>query len=101
MTAFSLPEKFKQLYIHRKNKDLIEAEIAIDKSSGTVVRTIFRNAAGLTGDILKDGIFSGSQLPEITGDVLRDYVNLSKYLSKNGYKVVNKVKQTKNGIQFG
>lgn len=100
-TTFEMPEKYRNMYIHRKNKDLIEAETALDPKSGKVLSTIFRNNNGITGEILTDGIFSPEQIPETTGNVLRDTVMLAKYLSKNGYKGVTKIAQTKNGIKFG
>lgn len=89
------------MYIHRKNKDLIEAETALYLKTGKVLYTIFRNNNGITGEILTDGIFSPDQLPETMGNVLRDTVMLAKYLSKHGYKGVTKIMQTKNGIKFG
>jgi hypothetical protein len=101
MSTFEMPEKYRNMYIHRKNKDLIEAETALDSKSGKVLSTIFRNNNGITGEILTDGIFSTDQMPESTGNVLRDTVTLAKYLSKNVYKGVTKIMQTKNGIKFG
>lgn len=101
MSTFEMPEKYRNMYIHRKNKDLIEAEIAHDSKSGKVLSTIFRNNNGISGEILTDGIFSTDQMPKTTGNVLRDTVTLAKYLSKNGYKGVTKIVQTKNGIKFG
>lgn len=101
MGILNLSDKFRSLYIHRKNKDLIEAETKLDAVSGKVVHTIFRSNNGLAGEILKDGIFSKDQLPLISDNLLMDKVNLSKYLSKNGYKSVTKLKQTKDGVKFG
>lgn len=101
MSTFEMPDKYRNMYIHRKNKDLIEAETALDSKSGKVLSTIYRNNNGITGEILTDGIFSAGQIPETTDNVLRDAVTLAKYLKKNGYKGVTKIKQTKNGIKFG
>jgi len=101
MTTIELPDKYRNMYIHRKNKDVIEVETAINNTSLIVVRTIFRNNNGLAGEELSDGIFSKDQLPVITSHLLKDTVNTSNYLSKNGYKGVTIIKQTKNGIKFG
>ena len=101
MPTFELPEKYKSLYIHRKNKDLIEAETALDKETGKVINSIYRNNNGITAELLTDEIFAKELLPLPTDNVLRDSIALGKYLRKNGYKVVTKIAQTKNGVRFG
>lgn len=100
MSNFEMPDKYRNIYIHRTNKDLIEAETVFDSKGGKILYTIFRNNNGITGEILADGIFSASQMPKPSGDVLRDAVTLINYLNKNGYKGITKVIQTKNGVKF-
>jgi hypothetical protein len=52
MIEIEFPEKYRNMYIHRKNKDVIELETAIDSVSLAVVRTIFTNNSGFTGEEL-------------------------------------------------
>jgi len=100
MSTFQLPEKYRNLFIHRKSKDLIEAEAAYNEKTGKVNLTIFRSNNGITGEILSDGIFEAGVLPVKTDNVLKDMVALNKYLNAQGYKGVTKVTQTENGIKF-
>lgn len=94
-------DKLKKLYIHRKNKDLIEVEITIVPEFMKTQYTIFKSDNGIKGKIRNDGIFSADQLPETKGNILIDAVSLTKYLNKNGYKSVTMISQTKNGVKFG
>lgn len=97
-----LPENYKHLYIHKKDKSLINAETKLDHSSGKISFTIYRvNESNGIEEQIFDDIFTSDLLPEIQGNILMDVVNLGKYLKKNGYKIVTKVTQTKNGTKFG
>ncbi|MEQ7802146.1 hypothetical protein ABDJ41_20290 [Pedobacter sp. ASV1-7] len=97
-----LPEQFKHLYIHKKDKSLINAETALDQASGIISFTIYRvNGGNGLEERVVDDIFTSELLPQVQNNILIDVVNLGKYLKKNGYKIVTKVTQTKNGTKFG
>lgn len=57
-----MPERFRNLYIHKKTKCLIEVKTSKEQESEKVVYTILESN-GVVGNIITDGVFSSDQLP--------------------------------------
>lgn len=69
MSNFELTNKYSNLYIHRKNRNLIEAETKFDKDLGSIVHTIFKSNNGIREEILTENPFSSALLPLTCGDI--------------------------------
>lgn len=98
MASLDLPKSFSHLFIHRKNKDYIKANIFEDNNE--IKYSIYKSTDGFHYELTSESIFYPNFLPKPTQDILSSTINLYKFIKKNGYKVCTTITQTKNGVKL-
>ncbi|WP_428327883.1 hypothetical protein [Mucilaginibacter sp.] len=94
------PDKLEHIYVHRKNRDYVIATLFRNNENGVIECQCSNSDNGLNRVPALTGILAQDALPKTANNIYVAASNLSKYLSKNGYKSVTTIIQTKNGVKL-
>ena len=86
------------MFINRELKDYIH--IDLNPVAGKIEVVVHKSKDGLNMEFPVIGNAVVDSMPASSGDILKDAIAVGKHFKKNGYKEVNTLTQTKNGIKF-